>query len=140
MDQSMKLSQKNFENWWFWKLTLFDSAILEFFLQFFFSFLCFIPMKISHKLCDRIDGNQFWCFLWFPGNSLLCVILCYTLLNSSLWLKQTRLVHFMIFYISPHVHVSNHSIKEIQCHHVDIVRTNNPFTLQSKFSIHKVSA
>ena len=39
---------------------------------------CFIPMKISHKLCDRMDGTQFWCFPWFPTNSLLCVILRYT--------------------------------------------------------------
>ena len=35
-------------------------------------------MKISHKLCDRMDGTQFLCFLWFPANSLLCVILRYT--------------------------------------------------------------
>ena len=41
-------------------------------------FFCFIPMKISHKLCDRMDGTQFWCFSWFPTNSLLCVILHYT--------------------------------------------------------------
>ena len=39
---------------------------------------CFIPMKISHKLCFSMDGTQFWCFLWFPANSLLCVILRYT--------------------------------------------------------------
>ena len=39
---------------------------------------CFIPMKISHKLCDRMDGTQFWCFSRFPEISLLCVILYYT--------------------------------------------------------------
>ena len=43
-----------------------------------FVFFCFIPMKICHKLCDRKNGTQFWCFSWFPANSLLCVILCYT--------------------------------------------------------------
>ena len=32
-------------------------------------------MKISHKLCNRMDGTQFWCFPWFAANSLLCVIL-----------------------------------------------------------------
>ena len=42
----------------------------DFLLQIFF-FL--IPMKISHKLCGRMDGSQFWCFPWFPANSLLCV-------------------------------------------------------------------
>ena len=35
-------------------------------------------MKICHKLCDRINGTQFWCFSWFPANSLLCVIYRYT--------------------------------------------------------------
>ena len=40
------------------KLSFFESAILIF-------FFCFIPMKISHKLCVRMDGTQFlilWCF------------------------------------------------------------------------------
>ena len=39
---------------------------------------CLISMKISHKLCGRMDGTQFWCFPWFPANSLLCVIYRYT--------------------------------------------------------------
>ena len=38
---------------------------------------CLIPMKISHKLCDRMNRTQFWCFPWFAANSLLCVILHY---------------------------------------------------------------
>ena len=42
-------------------------------------FFQFIPMKISHKLCDRMDGTQFLSFPWLPANSLLCVILRYTL-------------------------------------------------------------
>ena len=41
-------------------------------------FFCFIPMKISPNLYGRMDGSKFWCFPWFPENSLLCVILCYT--------------------------------------------------------------
>ena len=50
----------------------------EFFFQKKLIFFCFIPMKISHKLYDRMDGTQFWYFLWFPANSLLYVILRYT--------------------------------------------------------------
>ena len=54
----------------FEKLSFFESAILNFF--------CFIPMKISPNLYGRMDGSKFWCFPWFPENSLLCVILRYT--------------------------------------------------------------
>ena len=53
----MKFSQKNIENWRFWKTQLFESTILNFF--------CFIAMKISHKVFVRMDGTQFsllWCF------------------------------------------------------------------------------
>ena len=39
---------------------------------------CFISMKISPNLYGRMDGSKFWCFPWFPENSLLCVILRYT--------------------------------------------------------------
>ena len=42
------------------------------------NFFCFIPMKISPNLYGRMDGSKFWCFPWFPENSLLCVILRYT--------------------------------------------------------------
>ena len=52
------------------------------FLNFFF----LIPMKISHKLCDRMDGTLFWCFPWFPANSLLCVILLYTVYVLFYWI------------------------------------------------------
>ena len=41
-------------------------------------FFGLIPMKISQKLCDRMSRTQFWCFLLFPANSLLCVIIPYT--------------------------------------------------------------
>ena len=43
-----------------------------------FQFFCFIPIKISPNLYGRMDGSKFWCFPWFPENSLLCVILRYT--------------------------------------------------------------
>ena len=39
-------------------------------------------MKISHKLCDKIDGTQFLCFPWFAANALLCVILRYTVYQA----------------------------------------------------------
>ena len=51
----------------FEKRPFWETAILEFF--------CLIPMKISHKSYDRMDGTNIWCFPWFPQP---CVILCYT--------------------------------------------------------------
>ena len=48
----MKFSQKILRIGDFEKLSFFESAILNFF--------CFIPMKISHKLCVRMDGTQFF--------------------------------------------------------------------------------
>ena len=67
----------------FWELAILKN---ELFLSrpfwIFFSkkkiFFCFIPMKISPNLYGRMDGSKFWCFPWFPENSLLCVILRYT--------------------------------------------------------------
>ena len=72
----------------------------EFFFRKKIFFFCFIPMKISPNLYGRMDGSKFWCFPWFPENSLLCVILCYTVYkittaNNSLtdffkfWKQQT---------------------------------------------------
>ena len=43
------------------KLSFFESAILNFF--------CFIPMKISHKLCVRMDGTQFLILWWFTAKN-----------------------------------------------------------------------
>ena len=40
--------------------------------------ICFIPMKISLNLYGRMDGSKFWRFPWFLENSLVCVILRYT--------------------------------------------------------------
>ena len=39
-----------------------------FFLKIFFLF-CFIPMKISHKLCTRIDGIQYSWLWWFTAKN-----------------------------------------------------------------------
>ena len=70
----------DFEKWAF-----FGSAILNFFFEKKYFFFCFIPMKISPNLYGRMDGSKFWCFPWFPENSLLCVILCYTVYLQSLY-------------------------------------------------------
>ena len=52
------------------KLSFFESAILNFFFDFwFFFFFCFIPMKISHKLCVRMDGTQFLLLWWFTAKN-----------------------------------------------------------------------
>ena len=32
-------------------------------------FFCFIPMKISHKLCVRMDGTQFLILWWFTAKN-----------------------------------------------------------------------
>ena len=74
-DQSVKFSWKFFENWRFWKTHFFLIGHFEFIFQdFFFSY----SMKISPNLYGRKDGSRFLCFPWFPENSLLCVILRYT--------------------------------------------------------------
>ena len=47
----------DFEKWPF-----FESTILNI-------FFCFIPMKISHKLCIRMDGTQFLWLWWFTAKN-----------------------------------------------------------------------
>ena len=53
---------------------------------------CFIHMKISPNLHGRMDGLKFWCFLWFLENSLVCVILRYTVYVPSLDFKSKKKV------------------------------------------------
>ena len=77
-----EFSWKIFENWWFWKMVILKNGH-------FGIFFCLIPMKISDKLCDRMDGTDFWCFPWFPANSLLCVILRYTVYKQLPILKAS---------------------------------------------------
>ena len=74
----MKCSQKNFENWRFWKTAILKNWPFWIFFLHEKKFSLLDPMKISHKLCGRMVGYQFWCFPWFPANSLLCVIYRYT--------------------------------------------------------------
>ena len=63
----------DFEKRPFWKIGHF-----EFFSSKKKFFFCFIFMKISPNLYGRMDESIFWCFPWFPGNFLLCVIYRYT--------------------------------------------------------------
>ena len=65
----MKFSQKNIENWRSWKTQFFWVGHFEFYFSNFFIFFCFIPMKISHKLCVRMDGTQFLLLLWFTAKN-----------------------------------------------------------------------
>ena len=65
-DQSMRFSQKNIENWQSWKMTFFWVGHFEFFSS---KKIFFFPMKISHKLCVRIDGTQFSILWWFTAKN-----------------------------------------------------------------------
>ena len=62
----MKFSQKNIENWQSWKMTFFWVCHFEFFFP--KKKNVFILMKISHKLCTRMDGTQFLWLWWFTAN------------------------------------------------------------------------
>jgi hypothetical protein len=82
----------------FENLSFFESAILNFFFKKKF-FFCFIPIKISPNLYGRLNWSKFCCFPWFPENSLLCVILRYTvytvhLLTTSIyWVVKVHWFH-----------------------------------------------
>ena len=71
-----------------WELAILKISVffsLQFWIFFFKKkkiFFCFISMKISPNLYGRMDGSK--CFPWFPENSLLCVILRYTV---YIWLN-----------------------------------------------------
>ena len=66
-DQSLKFSWKNIEDWRFWKTQFFWVGHFEFlFFRFFF---CFIPIKVSHKLYDRMNGTQFLWLWWFTAKN-----------------------------------------------------------------------
>ena len=84
----MKFSRKNFENWRFWKMAIFEKRPFWIFFSKKKFFFCFILMKISPNLHGRMDGLKFWCFPWFPENSLLCVILRYTVYTKKLGRRQ----------------------------------------------------
>ena len=84
----------------YWELAILKNVVflsqpnwIFFFKKIFF--FCFIPIKISPNLYGRMDGSKFWCFPWFPENSMLCVILRYTVyLEVS---SEINLTFFFIF-------------------------------------------
>ena len=51
--------------------------------------------EMQASLPCRMNGTQFWCFPWFPANSLLCIILRYTVYNYEI--NYTFLKHFFEF-------------------------------------------
>ena len=64
-----------------WKITFLESAILNFF--------CFIPRKINHKLCVRMDGTQFLWLWWItakndPHQTFLWGVYVLLLYNTTL--------------------------------------------------------
>ena len=68
-DQSVKFWQKLLSFWRCWKTQFFfESAILIVFFQK-KKYFCFIPMKIGHKLCVRMDGTQFLILWWFTAKN-----------------------------------------------------------------------
>ena len=56
----MKFSQKNFENWRFWKMHFFWVGHFDFFFSKKKIFFGFFPMKISQSLLVSKDGSKFW--------------------------------------------------------------------------------
>ena len=75
------------------KISLFLGRPFQIFFFKFFFFFYFILMKISPNLYGRMDGSKFWCSPWFPENSLLCVILRYTVyvIRKGIWNLFPRL-------------------------------------------------
>ena len=65
----MKFSRKNIENWRSWKMSFFWVGHFEFFFSKKKYFCCFIAMKISHKLCVRMDETQFLLLWWFTAKN-----------------------------------------------------------------------
>ena len=76
-----------------------------FFLEFFF--FCFNFTKISPNVYGRMNRSKFWRFPWFPANSLLCVILRYTvyIVIHAIWsynnIFHRRLCQARMFPTSP---------------------------------------
>ena len=67
----------------FWELAILKNSVFSSWPYWIFFqrkrwFFCYFPVKISPNLYGRMNGLKFWCFLWFPENSLLCVKLRYT--------------------------------------------------------------
>ena len=67
-------------------------------------------MKISPNLYGRMDGLKFGCFPWFPENSLLCVILRYTVYVATLFPSPPPTLASLIQHIFPWYVVGTYSV------------------------------
>ena len=99
-DQSLKFLQKILRIGGFEKFRFFESAILIFF--------CFIPMKISYKLCDRMDGTQFLWLSWFsaktdPPQTLTAKSRFYLVIHLFLWVSTKSQVSLKETHISTQI-------------------------------------
>ena len=58
------------------------------------NFVAFTEYMNFPNLLGRMDGLKFLCFPWFPENSLLCVILCYTVYLITFMKTYKGGIHF----------------------------------------------
>ena len=80
---------------------------------------CFIPMKISHKLCVRMDGTQFLSLWWFTaknegGNHKRAWVYC----NCQVCFQKSNFsVPLQIFWpsIVPALHCENSGCCQLLC-------------------------
>ena len=63
-------------------------------------------MKISPNLYGRMDGSKFWCFPWFPENSLLCVILRYTVYVTIFWTQLKHCIYLKFWFSKFYINVN----------------------------------
>ena len=104
-DQSMKFSQKFFENWRFWKTQFFWVGRFGFFFQK-KNCYCFIPMKIGQSFLGIKNGLKFWWLPWFPAKNHSpqtfqpAVYINYNLTGGIRWVVYDIVVYFWKMYIS----------------------------------------
>ena len=90
----MKFSQKNIENWWFWKMPFFWVGHFEFFFfkkKFFF---CLIPIKTHQSLLVSKNRSKVWWLPWFAALEVLGQHLC-----TGLYLKNPLKINFEIIFM-----------------------------------------
>ena len=78
-----------------------------------------ITVKISPNLYGRMDGSKFWCFPWFSENSLLCIIIRYTVNvhyhNGFKSLGNIEGFLFLFTYESTYTFLQGISLTLVQC-------------------------
>ena len=83
-NQSMKFSQKNIDNWRFWKTQFFWVGHFDIFLL---KKNCFISMKISQRFLDIKTGSKLWWLSWFPAKKSLPPNISATSIPCEPWNK-----------------------------------------------------